>query len=264
MGRRKTTFVTNAFTEDEANVIALGVDCPVSLRKVSRLVEPFDVTTRRNFLGNARIFDAGDLKMEELEARVRGIVDSRKLPLILAKEHTATLHAMKAAPSDTMLIVFDAHPDLKDEYEGSKFSHACWLRRLCEVIGCKRMMILGVRSTELEEIEFMENNGMRYATAEKIRKEANKVVAEVEDFAGGFNTYVSLDMDVFDPSIAPAVKYPIPGGITYSDFLRITKALEGSKLVGLDCVEIRPIGDNRITEFLAVKSLFRLLSGLET
>jgi agmatinase len=257
-------FVTDVFSEDDANVVAFGVDAPESLREASRLVEPFDIIERKNLLQNAKIYDAGDTELVNVESKVKSILANKKIPLILAKEHTVTLHAMRAMASDTRLVVFDAHPDLKDEYEGSKFSHACWLRRLCETFDCKNVVIVGVRSGEKEELEFMEDNGIRYFTSKKIKQSPQKVVQELKNFLGDFNVYVSLDMDIFDPSIAPAVKYPEPGGILYRDFLSLLEALGESKLVGADCVEIRPIVGNKITESLAVMSLFKILSKYKT
>lgn len=253
-------FVTDAFSEDEANVIVFGVDCPKSLREVSQLVEPFDITERRNFLENARIFDAGDIELDKVEQKVKGVLEKRKLPLILAKEHVVTLHAMRAMPAGTRLVVFDAHPDLKDEYEGSKFSHACWLRRLCESFDCKNVAIIGIRSCEEEEMEFMKNDGILYFTTKQIKQEFEKTVNTLKNFVSGFKIYVSLDMDVFDPSIAPAVKYPEPEGLSYEHFSSLIDALKAAKIIGLDCVEIIPIKETRITEFLAVKSAFKILS----
>ncbi|MCX6820618.1 MAG: hypothetical protein NT016_01575, partial [Candidatus Aenigmarchaeota archaeon] len=84
-------FVTDFFSEADANVVAFGVDCQTSLREASQLVEPFDFTDRRNWLEDARIFDAGDVAMESVEEKIKTIMSGKKLPLILAKEHTVTL-----------------------------------------------------------------------------------------------------------------------------------------------------------------------------
>ena len=256
-------FVTDVFGEEEANVVSFGVGCPGSLRTASQLVEPFDVSEGRNLLENVRICDAGDVDLDEVEPKVRRILSAKKLPLILASEHTATLHAMKAMPAGTKLVVFDAHADLKDEYEGSKLSHACWLRRWCEIGGCKDIAIIGVRSCDEDEYNFMKDNSVLYFTVDNIRNGVEDVKQRLRKFigdsAGGSPVYVSMDMDVFDPSIAPAVKYPEPNGILYRDFIALVEALKGAKLVGLDCVEIRPLGENKVTEFLAVKILFKTL-----
>jgi len=264
-GRKKDAkFVTDFFSEEEASVVAFGVECPQSLREASQLVEPFDFTEKRNWLENARVFDAGDVSMEAVEEKTKTVLSGNKLPLILAKEHTVTLHAMKAMPAGTKLVVFDAHADAKDEYEGSRHSHACWLRRWCELAEGNRanVLLLGVRSGDEEELRFLESNGVKYFTTEDIIKNLESVASFVGEFVGNGTFYVSIDMDVFDPSIAPAVKYPEPSGLTYKQFARIAGAASKGKLAGLDCVEIRPIEGNRITEFLAVKCTFLMLGNL--
>lgn len=249
-------FVTDAFSEDESNIAAIGVECPESLRETSQLVEPFDMIEKRNLLEKARIYDYGNVEIDELEPRIKEFLSKNKLPITLAKEHTVTLHAMKSMPENTKLIIFDAHADLKDEYEESKYSHACWLRRWCELSedNCKNVIIIGVRSCDEDELEYMESKGITYLTNEDVKNNIKKV----EEFIGDSPFYISIDMDVFDPSIAPAVKYPEPDGISYSDFISITSSLKG-KLSGMDCVEIRPIENNMITEFLAIKIIFKIL-----
>ena len=261
MNKAIQKFVTDVFSEGEANVIVFGVDCPPSLREASRLVEPFDIIEERNLLENVQIFDSGDIEIEDVEERTKRVVDTGKIPLILAKEHTATLHTMKSMPAGTKMVVFDAHADVKDEYEGSKQSHACWLRRWCELSAenCKNIAVIGVRSGEEDELEFMKSNGIMYFTIDKIKNDLEDVKKRLQSFVGDSPVYVSLDMDVFEPSIAPAVKYPEPEGMSYSDFVDMIGSLRGSKLVGMDCVEIRPIEGNKITEFLAVKSIFKIL-----
>jgi agmatinase len=254
-------FVTDFFSEVDANVVAFGVECPRSLRDASQLVEPFDFTDMRNWLEDARIFDAGDVAMESVEEKTKKVTAGKKLPLILAKEHTITLHAMKAMPAGTKLVVFDAHADVKDEYEGSKYSHACWLRRWCELAGDNgaNVVLVGVRSGDEDELEFLRSTEMKFFTAEDVRRDADAVAKWLAEFVGDDAFYLSLDMDVFDPSIAPAVKYPEPNGINYGAFLEMLHALEEGELAGMDCNEIRPISNSMVTEFLAVKSIFRIL-----
>ena len=253
-------FVTDFFSEADANVIAFGVECPRSLREASQLVEPFDFTDRRNWLEDARIFDAGDVAMESVEEKTKKVTAGKKLPLILAKEHTITLHAMKAMPAGTKLVVFDAHADVKDEYEGSKLSHACWLRRWCELDArnCANVVLVGVRSGDEDELMFLNANGVRFFTADDVRNDAVAVARKLADFVSGGRFYVSLDMDVFDPSIVPAVKYPEPNGISFKAFDSMLRALQGCTLAGADCNEIRPIAGSMVSEFVAVKAIFKI------
>lgn len=255
-------FVTDVFSEDEANVIVLGVDCPASLREVSRLVEPFDIIKQKNLLANARTFDAGEVELSEVTRRVKVIIEKQKFPLILGGKHTLTLHAVKALPAGTKLIVFDAHADLKDEYLGEKISYATWLRRACEIIEPKDVVLLGVRSCDEDEFEFMKSSGLLHFTSNQIRQSINLVKQKLQGFAAS-PTYVSIDMDVFDPSIAPAVENPEPAGILYRDFVELIEAIRGKKIVGMDVVEVEPIPKNKVTEFLAVKVIFEILSRIK-
>jgi agmatinase len=266
-GRKKgAKFVTDFFSEEEASVVAFGVECPESLREASQLVEPFDFTEKRNWLEDARVFDAGDVFMESVEEKTKTILSGNKLPLVLAKEHTVTLHAMKAMPAGTKLVVFDAHADAKDEYEGSKQSHACWLRRWCELAGGNgaNVVLVGVRSGDEDELEFLRASDMKFFTSEEVRSDAAAVAKWLAEFVGDDAFYLSLDMDVFDPSIAPAVKYPEPNGISWDAFLQLAHALKEGKLSGMDCTEIRPIAGDMATEFMAVKTVFKLLSRAAT
>lgn len=254
------TFVTDFFSEADANVVAFGVECPPSLREASQLVEPFDFTDRSNWLQDTRVFDAGDVKMDAVESTIRRILSEKKLPLLLAKEHTITLHAMKAMPAGTRLVVFDAHADVKDEYEGSRFSHACWLRRWCEMAGDNgaNVVLVGVRSGDEDELEFLKSTEMKFFTSEDVRRDADAVANWLAEFVGDDAFYMSLDMDVFDPSVVPAVKYPEPNGISWDAFLVLTHALEEATLACIDCNEIRPIAGSLVSEFVAVKSVFKL------
>lgn len=259
-------FVTDVFEKEEANVVVVGVDCPASLREESQMTEIFDIDDKANLLEGVRIYDdEKNVKMAAAGKKVAEVLKHNKLPLTLAKLHTVTLHTMKAMTDNVKLVVFDAHPDLKDEYEGSRYSHACWLRRWVELDpgNRKRVMLLGIRSTDEDEFAFMEESKIQYFTAKKILDDLESVKKRLRGFVSGSPVYVSLDMDFFDPSIAPAVKYPEPGGILYRDFLSLIEAIRGAKLAGADCVEIRPIKGNRVTESLAVMSLFKILGGLK-
>jgi len=255
-------FVTDFFSEADANVVAFGVACPRSLREASQLVEPFDFSERRNWLEGARVFDSGDVKISAVERKTKAILAKGRLPLMLAKEHTPTFHAMKAMEHGTKLVVFDAHADVKDEYEGSKLSHACWLRRWCELAdrNAANVMLIGVRSGDEDELMFLQSNGVRFFTADDVRNDAVAVARKLAEFVSGGQFYLSLDMDVFDPSVVPAVKYPEPNGVSWNAFVSMLRGLQGCTLAGMDCNEIRPMAGSMATEFVAVKVIFKVLS----
>ena len=167
-----------------------------------------------------------------------------KIPIVLGGEHLLTYSSIKALRPDC-LLVFDAHLDLRDEYLGNPWSHACWLRRLLEEDGLKTM-VYGARGYVEEEVEFARKRGI----------ELGKRYGDVSKWVRGCeNVYVSVDIDVFDPAIAPGVGNPEPLGITFPEFLRIlSEALYKVPLKGMDVVEVSPIYDpSGITAILAAR-----------
>ena len=256
-------FVTDVFSEKDANVIVLRINCPQSLIESSRMVEPFDIEKKRNLLANVRIFDKGEIEIDAIKKSVKEIINENKLPLILAERHVVSLEAVKVLKSK--LVVFDAHADLKDLYASGQYkpidertNYATWLRRACEILGARNVCLIGVRSCDEDEFKFMNESGMLYFTSEQVKANMRKVKAKLKEFLKSANTYISIDMDVFDPSIAPAVENPEPNGLLYREFIQLIDPLK--KIVGMDVVEIRPLLENRVTEFLAVKVIFELLS----
>jgi len=255
-------FVTDVFSEEEANVITFSYKVPESIREVSQLVEPFDIEKEKNLLESARIFDAGEVKLEEVIQKTKETIEKNKLPLILAERHAVSLEAAKALPKDTKIITFDAHADLKDEYLGEKISYATWLRRACEIISPKNVCLIGVRSCDEDELNFMKENKILYFTASQIKENLENVKEKLKEFIKDSKIYITIDIDVFDPSIAPAVENPEPNGLTYKEFLDLINTICTSKIIGIDLVEIKPLPKNRITEFLAIKVIFEILNSI--
>lgn len=263
-------FVCDMFKPEEANVVVFGMplgngskSALKSLREVSRMVEPFDLERKINLLENVRIVDIGDINLEDFDEifrQTKKIIDDKKIPLILGGEHTLTMYALGAKEEDTKVIVFDAHCDLKDVYLNSKFNNATWLRRFCEMVGSKNIALVGVRSCDEYELEFIKDNNILHFTSDQIKNNIKKIVQELKDFTKDSTVYISIDMDVFDPSIAPAVDNPEPNGLLYKEFIELVGAVCTSKIMGIDVVELKPIPQNIITEFLAIKAIFEILS----
>jgi len=184
-----------------------------------------------------------------------------------------TLYSLRAF-KDVKLIVFDAHCDLKNEYEdetvkkdldfmrdikfNSRINDATWLRRTCEFINPKDILLLGVRSCDEDEFNLIQENRMFYFTPKQIIKNTEEVKDRLRRFTHNSNLYVSIDVDVFDPSIAPAVHYPEPNGLFFKDFCELVSAIEG-RIVGIDLVCLNPLKNNQITEFLSIKAIFEIL-----
>lgn len=266
-------FVTDAFSSEEADVIVFGVPMGEkseialqNLRKVSRLVEPFDIDKRKNLLEGVKISDMGNYSSTtpmDILKNTKRIIDGKRVPLILGGQHTLTLFSIGALPPETKIIIFDAHFDAKDTYLNSKFNHATWFRRAVETRGPDSFMLLGIRSCDEDELEFLEKNKVKYFTSAQIKNETENVKKGLSEFVANSPTYVSVDMDVFDPSIAPAVAYPEPNGILYPHFIELISE-SFKQLIGLDLVEIESHVEDRTTEFLAIKTIFQLLSKIKS
>jgi len=276
-------FICDLFTPEEADVIVFGV--PIgkdskkalsSLRKISDFVEPFDIDKKRNLLENVKIADIGNLRLEKLDEvtkKTREISNVRKIPLILGGGHLLTFYAMKAF-ENIKLVVFDAHSDLKDEYEDEKIKEldfvkgikfnprvndATWLRRACEFINPKNVFLIGIRSCDEFEFDFMEKNGISYITPNQIKNNIQEFKETLRRFVDGSRVYMSIDVDAFDPSVAPTVHHPEPNGLFLHEFIELVDAFKNCKVVGLDLCCIKYSDDER-TGFLATRAIFEVLA----
>lgn len=274
------------FPEEEANVVTIGIplgkdakNSLSSIREVSNFVDVFDVDRKVNMLENVRIGDVGDIelkKLSDITDNVKKIIDNGKFPLILGKSHLLSLYTLQAFPKNTKLIIFDAHGDIKNGYSdelsdesleplkfdenfSKKYNHTTWVRRASEIIGPENILTIGLRDCDENDFQFISEKNILYFTPSQIRKNIKLAKEKIENFVKNSNVYVSLDIDTFDPSIAPAVVIAEPNGLLFSEFLDLIDAVSTGKVMGLDLVEIKPI-QNKITEFLAVESIFQILS----
>lgn len=281
-------FFTDIFSEEESNVVAFGV--PIgrwsqqalsSIRNISLFIEPFDVDKKKNLMESVKIFDRGNLEiknyseLEKISESVKQILGKNKIPFAIGGGHLTTYYTMKGFPANTKLVVFDAHADIKDNYVDekildldfisenvqldSRMNDVTWLRRLSEKINPENIFLVGLRSFDEDELNYMREKKIYFVTANDLKKNMNEVRTALWEFTKNSNVYISLDIDVFDPSIAPAVDHPEPNGIFFSEFQNILQDIDG-KIVGLDLCCLKPIPNNEITEFLAVKSVFEILS----
>jgi len=281
-------FLCNLFNPAEADIIVFGA--PIgkdsknvlkSLRKVSDFVETFDLDKKRNVFDNIKTADIGDLKLKKLDEiteRCKEILKLGKIPLMLTRGHLASLFSLKAFPENVKVIVFDAHADLKDKYEHTmmtsyyksiikdksslfKFNGATWLRRFCESKK-NSVALLGVRSCDEFEFDYMKKRNILFFTPNQIRKNMNKVKKELGNFLNGSKFYVSFDIDFFDPSLAPAVEYLEPNGLFFHEFVDLIEPFKRGKLVGLDLNLQKYLLRNRTTDFLATRTIIEILSYL--
>jgi len=276
-------FMCDLYSLAEANVVAFGVPFGKdgkkvlrALREASDLIEPFDLDRKENIFDGIRLTDIGNLKLkrlEEITKKCEYLLKLKKLPLILARGHLTTLFSLKAFDEKIRVVVFDAHCDLKDKYLDETMSSfyksfvkskdlvrlngATWLRRFCEE-RTNKIMLIGVRSCDEDEFEFLRERKIQYITPDQLRKNVAKIKRKISEFTKSQRIYISIDIDVFDPSIAPAVEYPEPDGLFFKDFKEIIHLIKG-KFVGMDLNLHRTIKKNNITEFLASKAVLEAL-----
>ncbi len=272
-------FAISLFSMEEANVILFGLDYTKDskealrrIREASYFIEPFDLLGK-NLLEKVKLFDSGNLKIKNLEDVSKKFIEIRKenkIPLMISRGHLPTFYTTKNLKKEK-LIVFDAHADCKDEYldgiigfdvdknkDRKKFNGATWLRRLLENSGIE-ILLIGLRSFDEDEISFLMKKKVNFFTSLDVIRNKKKVRKEIAKFTKDSNFYISLDLDVFDPSIFPTTDYPEPGGLSYFDFVDIIEAITG-KLIGVDVCCFKPISNNFASEFLVIKSIFHLLS----
>ena len=198
------------------------------------------------------VFDSGDLELcfgsaeqalEDLQERAEEILSDGKLPFLLGGEHLVTLAAVRAVAKkypDLCILHFDAHADLRDDYLGAKRSHACVIRRCHEVLGEDfRIFQFGIRSGDREEWRW----GKEHVVTCPFTVEEEKV-KEVLETVKDRPVYVTVDLDVLDPSVFPGTGTPEPGGVSF-DTLRqaVTLVCGEANVVGCDVNELAPTLD---------------------
>ncbi len=201
--------------------------------------------------------------VEQVKERVSAVLDLKKLPVVIGGEHSITIGAVEAALDhfpDLVVVQFDAHTDLREEYQGSRYSHACTMRRIWPKA---HVVQLGIRSCSAREIEFLESqNGPMPFWAKDCIFHKESIIKKLIERIDGKPVYVTIDLDCLDPSIMPAVGTPEPGGLGWYDMLFYLKALAKEHVIGFDLVELSPIPGLYAADFTAARLLYKFLAYL--
>ncbi|SET10532.1 agmatinase [Methanococcoides vulcani] len=219
----------------------------------------FDIDLAEIPIHDAGNFEAGvlvDDVLSELYLDVIGITDEGKIPIMMGGEHSLTLPCVKAcaknAEGNFGVVVLDAHFDLRDEFEGVKYNHACVSRHILDEV-TDNYVTIGVRSGPKEEWEFAKENDICYYTPEDVSNKGPEVlVQEIKEYLDCDSIYLSLDMDALDPSYAPALGTPEPFGLSSVEVRDIVRGLAPLS-AGFDVVEIAPEYDSGQTAILGAK-----------
>jgi len=219
---------------------------PNAIRDGSLSLETYNTYLDRD-LENMDYVDLGDIEIEaeavdrmieQVSDTVGKIHDQDMRPILLGGEHTISIGAvLKVAERypDLVVLQLDAHADYRDEYKGEKIAHATVMRRVVDLIPPDRLYRLGVRAGA--KAEFIDTGIKTPLGFEGGAREVEGVLRSIPRDAP---LYVTLDLDVFDPSLVPGVGSPEPMGLTYREFIQLIRGLVWHKLVGFDVVELAP------------------------
>ena len=216
---------------------------PRAIRDLSFNFESYDPSTGIDFC-EVPVADLGDLAVskvpEELVGQVADvagdIVGDGKVPVMLGGEHTATIGAVRAVRPD-VYVVCDAHLDLREELDGTPYSHGCVTRRVLDTVG--EVVIIGARSGDAEQFEVAAERTRLY-TADMVRDMGIRaVLREVLEAIGGKRVYLSIDADAIDCCLTPGLGTPEPFGMTPLEIREVVRTL-APHVVGFDYVEVAP------------------------
>lgn len=242
---------------------------PARIREVSIGLEEYSPYLDKS-LEDITYFDAGDLllpfgnaarSLDLIADYVRGLLVDGKFPLGLGGEHLVSwpvIREMYAKYTDLAIIHIDAHTDLREQYEGEPLSHSTPIRKAAELMGGRNIYQFGIRSGMREEFEYARKHLNFYPF--DVLEPVKKVLPELS----GRSVYVTIDIDVLDPSAAPGTGTAEAGGITSKELLAAVHAIAASdvNVVGADIVEVAPVYDHsEQTQIVAAKLLREMLLG---
>ena len=216
-----------------------------AIRKESYGLELYSPYQQRE-LSEFSIFDSGDLELcfgdaklalAAIEKRAKTILADGKLPFLIGGEHLVTLGSVRAAAkrfADLHILHFDAHADLRDDYLGARLSHACVLRRCQEIVGAGRIYQYGIRSGDKSEFTWGKDRVFTHLFDFDSLRDTLRLLQ-------GKPVYLTVDLDVLDPSVFPGTGTPEPGGVSF-DALRsaLTEACSCLQIVAADVNELSP------------------------
>lgn len=269
----------NSFEESKVVILPVPYDAttsyktgtreaPIAIINASRQVELYDEELELEIYEKVGIHTFSELipnmkgpkyQVEAVRRLFLDVMEAGKFPVMIGGEHTLTLGAAQAIKDfypDLSVLHLDAHTDLREEYEDTPYSHACVMRRIHDEE--VKFAQVGVRNSSKDEATFIKSNHVVSVTARQYRYgyySASDIVDALSD-----NVYITIDMDVFDPSEVPAVGTPEPGGLHWYEILDILNEVTSRrKVVGFDVVELAPIPGSPASEFLAAKLIYKLI-----
>ncbi len=250
---------------DETSTWGKGADKgPAAILEASANMEIYDIET------NSEIYRIGihtadavtektspEKMVDAVEAATAKFLDLGKFVVGLGGEHSVTTGQVRAHAKtfdNLSVLQIDAHTDLRPEYEGTPYNHACVMSRVKEL--CPIVQV-GIRSMDSVELPHIDRD--RLFLAEDIYNNDDWMDSAINKLTE--NVFITIDLDAFDPSVMPSTGTPEPGGLQYYQVLRfLKKVISRRNLVGFDVVELAPVESNRSPDFLASKLIYKMLS----
>jgi agmatinase len=250
---------------DETSTYMKGSDKgPDAILNASPNLEFFDVET----LSEAHIVgihtvdpilvkDTPEHLVKSVKERTLHLLNDGKFPVIIGGNHTVPIGAFSAYSEfykDLTILQLDAHADLRPEYEGSPLNHACAMARAREFAP---IVQVGIRSMSKDELPYLQKDRMFFAhDLYRDKSLYDKALGMLTP-----NVYLTIDLDVFDPSLMPSTGTPEPGGPEYNELMNfLREVIDNRNLVGFDVVELCPSEANKAPDFIAAKIIYQLLS----
>jgi len=251
---RNWTNSTENFDEADCVMVGLPYDGTCSYRPGARFgpeliriasygLESYSPIQERD-LDDVKFYDAGEIEfqlgnredsLQKIETAAEETLLHNKKWLGVGGEHLVTFPAIKAYSKkypELYVIHFDAHADVREDYIEEKLSHACVMRRISEIITPDNLIQIGIRSGTQEEFEWMKENNTIAKTQEEFKERLK--------FPENKPVFLSVDLDVLDPSLMSGTGTPEPGGMTYNELMSWLMLLKNLNIVGADVVELSP------------------------
>jgi len=250
-------FIACTRSPDEAQIVFFGIPFegkvnlrkgadrgPLDLRLASDSIETYSPALDRD-LEDLAMADLGDCELPDAPPRAQleaAREETRRFwrpglrPVMLGGDHTATLpviEVLAAAVPDLRIVQFDAHPDTREEFLGERFCYASAMARVMEVVPPERVFQVGMRTGSREEFERRLPNFFP-VTAVAPGDAVRRILPELRRHP----LYVTIDIDVLDPSEAPGTGSPEPGGLRVPEVVELIRLLQGCEVVGTDLVEV--------------------------
>lgn len=250
---------------------------PKAILEASHYVEFFDDEFMRELCFERGIATLPELNfgkregkemLDQLREAVAEQLDNGKFVVTLGGEHTIStgpILAHAAKYPNMSILHFDAHSDLRQEYSGTPYSHACFMARVAELgMPMERLVQVGIRAQSIDEWRFARQNKIKtfYATAIRRGDHSKKWQKAIAEALPTNEVYITFDVDYFDPSIMPTTGTPEPDGFLWNETMEIFRRLNkaGKKIVGFDVVELSPSEAISHPTYLAAKLVYRMLN----